>query len=218
MGPLGYAWIWKWLTICIYYQTLTLLNHPFGGPMIHIHLYIHPTSHPNHSLEHIRRWVPWRMTCHLCASWGLGCCFYAFLCLTLTWELLSPNFGTPWSLGATSWDGTTTETPQPGPGSPNSSPPAASTPWSASCDSACQGLDLGRCGNSYEFGWHGHKKKRSASDGSPAGHRSSLTRTPEKCTCERRNTVQTNIPYYRWSWSPINYIGSISLSHSKSLY
>ena len=75
MGPLGYAWIWKWLTICIYYQTLTLLNHPFGGPMIHIHLYIHPTSHPNHSLEHIRRWVPWRMTCHLCASWGLGCCF-----------------------------------------------------------------------------------------------------------------------------------------------
>ena len=74
-GPLGYAWIWKWLTICIYYQTLTLLNHPFGGPMIHIHLYIHPTSHPNHSLEHIRRWVPWRMTCHLCASWGLGCCF-----------------------------------------------------------------------------------------------------------------------------------------------
>ena len=97
-------------------------------------------------------------------------------------------------------------------------PPAASTPWSASCDSACQGLDLGRCGNSYEFGWHGHKKKRSASDGSPAGHRSSLTRTPEKCTCERRNTVQTNIPYYGWSWSPINYIGSISLSHSKSLY
>jgi hypothetical protein len=62
------------------------------------------------------------------------------------------------------------------------------------------------------------KKKRSASDGSPAGHRSSLTRTPEKCTCERRNTVQTNIPYYGWSWSPINYIGSISLSHSKSLY
>lgn len=187
----------------------------------YIHLYIRPTSHPNHSLEHIRRWVPWRMTCHLCASWGLGCCFFAIPVSDTHMGTLESKFRYPMIFGyKLGWQHNRNSTAR-SKRFPKEFPHLQRHrhgPLDAILHVRGWALVVD-CGNSYEFLWMARpQKKRSASDGSQAGHRSSLTRTPEKCTCERRNTVQTNIPYYGLSWSPINYIGSISLSHSKSLY
>ena len=188
--------------------------------MIHIHLYIHPTSHPNHSLEHIRRWVPWRMTCHLCASWGLGCCFLRIPVSDTHMGTLESKFWYPMIFGGykLGWQHIRNSTAR-----SKQFPkefPHLQRQRHGPLDAILhvRGWTLVAVGTATSlFGWHGHKKKqRSASDGSQAGHRSSLTRTPSMC--ERRNTVQKNIPHYGLSWSPIDYIGSISLSHSKSLY
>lgn len=146
MGPLGYAWIWKWLTICIYYQTLTLLNHPFGGPMIHI---IYPSIYSSNfppkpqprahqEMSSLTNDLP--SVCFL----GLGVLFFTHSCVWHSHGNSWVQISVPHDLWLQAGMATQQKLHSPVPVSQRVPTPAASPPWSAWCDSACQGLGLGR--------------------------------------------------------------------------